>query len=359
GKSQDALISLQQVVALNPNAVNEYKLLGDLYLHLNKPDLAAEAYKTYLSKKPGDPGITMLVAENEFKNKNYEESGKLLSGLEKEKAQDVTFLFTYGRASYYTKNYKKAVEMLDRLHTMIKLGRKVKNLDEAMLLKMLGESCEKTFDNAKAVTIYAEYNRLPSVNDPDCAFRMAGMEESISPLTAARMYEHNTLKYPRDYRNYYEAARLYSKEKTTHGAAAIIIKKCIAIKDTVPFLWQVLGRIYGETGQVKLELDAYQKYISHDTPNPDICEELGISLLNRNLINESIVYLELACALKPDNANFLYQLARGYEKTNRLPDALPLLQKANMLSPGQEKIKSFLSYVMLRLGKADPAEVAR
>jgi tetratricopeptide (TPR) repeat protein len=121
----------------------------------------------------------------------------------------------------------------------------------------------------------------------------------------------------------------------------------------------VLGRIYGENGQTKLELDAYQRYIQKDTPNGDICEELGISLLNRNLVNESIVYLELACALKPDNANFLYQLARGYEKTNRLPDALPLLQKADMLSPGQEKIKSFLSYVQLRIGKTEISDRPR
>jgi len=359
GKIADAIISYQQVVALNPNADNEYKFLGDLYMRQNKPEPAIEVYKKYLSKKSGGPDITMLVAENEFKNKNYEESAKYLGAIEKEKAQDVTFLLLYGRASYYTKNFKKAVEMLERIRSMIKMGRKIKNLDQAQLLRMLGESYEKTFDNANAVTVYAEYNKLSSVNDPDCAFRMAGMEESISPMAAARMYERNTLKYPREYRNYYEAARLYSKEKTTHNAAAIMIKKCIALKDTVPFLWQVLGKIYGETGQVKLELDAYQKYISHDTPNADICEELGVSLLTRNLVNESTVYLELACALKPDNANFLYQLARGYEKTNRLPDALPLLQKADMLSPGQEKIKSFLSYVLLRLGKMEPAEAIR
>ena len=249
--------------------------------------------------------------------------------------------------------------MLSRLHDMETKGRKIKNLDDSLLLKMLGESYEKTFDNANAVTAYAEYNRLPSVNDPDCAFKTAVMEEAISPPAAARMYERNTRKYPRDYRNYYEAARLFSKDKVTHKIAADLIKKCIAMKDTVPFLWQVLGRIYGEAGQTKLEIDAYQKYIQKDTPSPDICEEIGTSLLNRNLVNESIVYLELACALKPDNSNFLYQLARGYEKTNRLSDALPLLEKADQLSPKEEKIRSFLSYVRLRTGNTGNADRLR
>jgi len=359
GKIEDAIITYQQVVALNPNTDEEYKILGQLYQSRNKPDLAIEEYKKYLTKKPGDADIAVLVAENAFKNKDNEEAMKYCAAVEKEKGQDVTFLFLYGRVSFYTNNFKKTIELFERLRTMEKNGRKIKNLDDATLLHMLGEAYEKVFDNANAVAVYAEYNRIPTVKDPDCAFRMAGMEETISPLGAARMYERNTLKYPKDYRNYYEAARLYSKEKTTHAAATVMLKKCIAIKDTVPFLWQVLGRIYGENGQTKLELDAYQRYIQKDTPNGDICEELGISLLNRNLVNESIVYLELACALKPDNANFLYQLARGYEKTNRLPDALPLLQKADMLSPGQEKIKSFLSYVQLRIGKTEISDRPR
>jgi cytochrome c-type biogenesis protein CcmH/NrfG len=68
------------------------------------------------------------------------------------------------------------------------------------------------------------------------------------------------------------------------------------------------------------------------------------------MINESIVYLELASALQPENPDFLYQLARGYEKTNRLSDAIPLLKKADQLKPGQEKIQTFLNYVLLRAG---------
>ena len=58
----------------------------------------------------------------------------------------------------------------------------------------------------------------------------------------------------------------------------------------------------------------------------------------------------MACALAPENAEYLYQLARGYEKTNRLSDAIPLLKKADQLNPGTEKIQTFLNYVQLRSG---------
>jgi tetratricopeptide (TPR) repeat protein len=81
-----------------------------------------------------------------------------------------------------------------------------------------------------------------------------------------------------------------------------------------------------------------------------VCEEIGTSLLKRGMLNESTVYLELACALDPENAEYLYQLARGYEKTNRLSDAIPILKKADQLKPGTEKIQTFLNYCQLRAG---------
>jgi tetratricopeptide (TPR) repeat protein len=351
GNIADAIISYQQVVALNPKAVEEYKILGQLFFKENKPDLAMEEYKRYLAKRPADVEIAMFVAENAFKYNDYTETIKSLSGIQKEKSRDATYLFLLGRSCYYLGKYRNCAETLEQLRALETGGKKIKNLDRGMFLKMLAESYEKTSDKAKAAIVYAEYAQLPDVTkDSDTYFKMAQMQESISPLNAAKMFEKNTLKFPKEYRNYYEAARLYSKQNATYDKAIILIKKCISMRDTVPFLWQVLGKIYGQTGKTAMELDAYRRYIQKETPNPDLCEEIGTSLFKRNKINESIVYLELASALNPENSEFLYQLAKGYEKTNRIADAIPLLKKANQLNPGQEKIQTFLNYLLLKSG---------
>jgi tetratricopeptide (TPR) repeat protein len=350
GKMGDAILTYQQVVALNPKAVEEYKILGELLRKQNKPDQAVAEYKNYLAKKPSDPEIAMFVAENAFKYNDYNDAVKYLGGIEKEKSHDVTYLFLYGKACYHISNYKKTCEIFEQIRSMESGTKKFKNLDRAALLRMLAESYEKLGENTKAVAAYAEYTRLPDVKDPEIFFKMAQMQEAISPIAAAGMYERNTIKFPKEYRNYYEAARLYSKQNATFDKAVTLLKKCVALKDTVPFLWQVLGRLYGQMGKTSQELDAYRKYIQKDTPSADVCEDIGTSLFKRNMINESIVYLELACALSPENPDFLYQLARGYEKTNRLSDAIPLLKKADQLKPGQEKIQTFLNYVLLRSG---------
>lgn len=240
--------------------------------------------------------------------------------------------------------------MFEQIRSMESGAKKFKSIDRGALLKMLAESYEKLGENTKAVAVFSDYSKQPDVKDPEIFFKMAQMQETASPMAAAAMYERNTIKFPKEYRNYYEAARLYSKQPSTYDKAVTLLKKCIALRDTVPFLWQVLGHLYGQMGKTAAELDAYRKYIQKDTPNPDVCEDIGTSLFKRNMINESIVYLELAAALQPDNAEFLYQLARGYEKTNRLSDAIPILKKADQLKPGQEKIQTFLNYVQLRVG---------
>ncbi len=350
GKTADAIITYQQVVALNPKAVEEYKILGELFRKQNKPEQAVDEFKKYLQKKPGDPEIAMFVAENALKYNDYNEAVKYLSGIEKEKGRDVGYLFLYGKACFLVSRYKKTCEMFEQIRAMESGSKKFKTLDRVSLLKMLAESYEKLGENAKAAAVYSEYTKQPEVKDPEIFFKMAQMQEAASPMAAAAMYERNTVKFPKEYRNYYEAARIYSKQNSTIDKAIPLIKKCIALRDTVPFLWQALGRLYGQIGKTAAELEAYRKYIQKDTPNADICEDIGTSLFKRNMINESIVYLELASALQPENPEFLYQLARGYEKTNRLSDAIPLLKKADQIKPGQEKIQTFLNYVLLRSG---------
>jgi tetratricopeptide (TPR) repeat protein len=351
GNTGDALVTYQQVVAINPDASAEYKTLGDLYMKQKKTDQAIEAYKKYIDKAD-DPDIAMFIAEDAFKNKNYEDAIKCLNKAQKTRAKDPEFLFLYGRAYYYAKDYRKSAEIFERLRV---IGReaKGKNPHNAVVLRMLADSYDRLNDNANAVNAYSAYTKLPEVKDPEASFRKAQLEEAVNSSIAARMYEENTQDFPRDYRNFYAAGMLYSKQGTNLEKAATMLKKCISIRDTIPALWLEIGRIYGKLGKTKQEVEVYQSYIQHDASNPDACEEIGITLLNKRMVNDAMVFLEMANALKQDDPSFMYQLARGYVKTDRTSEALPLLQKADQLKPGDEKIRSLLNFVLQRTGAPD------
>jgi Tfp pilus assembly protein PilF len=349
GKVSDAISSYQQVIALNPNVHEEYKIIGDLYRKQNMPEQAVEAYKKYLAKKGNDAELAQFIGQFAFENKDYDEALKYFKSIQNQKTHDVQFLFQIGQAYYFTKNYAKAVLLFERLRGIG--GKNQKNACAPSMLRMLADSYDKLNNRPNAVAVYAAYAKLPEVNDPDAAYRMAQLEESITPVLAAKMYEENTVKYPNEYRNYYDAVRIYSRERATHEKAAVMIRKCVAIKDTVPFLWLVLGRIYGKMNNTQQELEAFQQYIQKGTPKPEACEEIGVSLLDQTLANDAMVYLEMANSLKPDNPKFMFQLARGYEKTNRLSDALPIIQKAALLKPGDLEIQSLLNYIKMRMEK--------
>jgi tetratricopeptide (TPR) repeat protein len=351
GNVSDAIVTYQQVVAVNPDAVSEYKALGDLYMKENKTDEAMDAYKKYAAKAPDDPSIAMFLAEDAYKNKDLDATIRYLSKIQKDRGNDPEFLTLYGKTYYNGKNYKKCIEIFERLRALNR-EKKQKNPHMAIILRMLADSYDKIGDNANAVNAYTAYIKLPDVKDPEASYRRAQLEENVNPGMAAKMYEENTQDFPKDYRNYYNAGLQYSKQTTTLDKAVTMIRKFLAQKDTLPTLWIEMGRIYGRMGKSKQEIEAYQQYIQHDASNPDACEGIGVTLLDKRMVNDAMVFLEMANALKPNEPDFMYQLSRGYVKTDRLTDALPILEKAEKLKPNDEKIQSLYNYVLQRAGKA-------
>jgi len=343
GKHADALITYQQVVTLNPDAVEEYKILGDLYMKQNKRSSALDAYKKYLAKGPDDAEIAMLLAEESYNKKNYEETILYLNKAQKQKTNDIEYLNLLGRCYYYSKNYRKSQEILERMRL---LALEKKTTIAPLSLKMLAESYENNGNNQKAVSIYEEYTKLPQVNDPEACYKKALLAESVSPALAAKYYEENAQKYPKDYRNYFGAGMFYAKQQGQLEKAAALLKKALSLKDTLPVLWLELGKIYNKLNKTQEELSAYQNYIQRDPSNPEACIEIGINLMNKRLVNEAMVYLEMANALKPNTPEYMYQLARGYIKADKMQEAVPLLEKAEKLDPNNEKIKALYNYVL-------------
>ncbi|HUI90867.1 MAG TPA: tetratricopeptide repeat protein [Chitinivibrionales bacterium] len=345
GSTADAIVTYQQVVAINPDATQECKVLGDLYMKQKRKDDAIEAYKKYLAKSSADPEIALLVADESFKKKDYEETIKYLNKAEKGNSQDLEYLYLYGRAYYYSKNYRKSAEIFERMRSVIR-EQKQKYPHQAAMLRMLADSYEKSGDNANAASILAAYTKLPDVNDPEASYEKAVLAEASSPATAAKYYEENTVQYPKDYRNYFGAGLIYAKQPANMEKALALLKKGLSIKDTIPQLWLEMGRMYGKLGKIKQEVEAYQNFIQRDASNPDACEEIGVTLLNKHMLNDAMVFLEMANALKAGNPDYMYQLARGYVKTDRIADALPLLEKAEKLKPDDDKIKSLYNFVL-------------
>jgi tetratricopeptide (TPR) repeat protein len=295
-----------------------------------------------MEKAPNDVDVAQIVGENALKEKNYADAVKYLAIAQSVQGNDPEFLFNYGQAFYYdalnqTKNFKKAIEVLERLRAL------AKPLPHAnVVLKIFADSYDRLGDTAKAIAAYIGYTRIPGVKDQEASFRKAQLTESSNPSLAAKMYEDNTMAFPNDYRNYLYSGLYYSKRQATFDKAIAMLKRCSTLADSIPIVWMEMGQVYGKLGRNKEEVEAYRQFIQRDPSNPEASGRIGEILLSKHNVNDAMVFLETANALKPNDPKFMMLLAQGYLSTDRGGEALGLLEKCEKLKPDDLGIKEQL-----------------
>ncbi len=354
GSIDDAVISYEQSIAMNPDATADYKALGDLYTKQNKSSQALSMYKKYLEKNPKDFGVARSVGEAAFAAKSYEEAVKYLSMVSGEAAKSIDLVFVYGQASYYTKDYKNAIQLFERFRQInVKLTKKHPGV--VTVMKLLGDSYDKSGDAEKALEVYSIYTKLAGVHDPEASLRKAQLTEATNPAAAAKMYEENTVLYPGDYKSYLAAGLYYAKQKTTLDKALGLLKKCATLADTIPAMWFEMGQVYDKLGRDKEELDAFRKFIQLAPEDADASGKIGALLIAKHKYNDAMMFLETANTLKPNDPKFMVPLAQGYIETDRAKDALDLLEKADKLKPDDETIKMTLFDLYKSTGQSKKA----
>ena len=354
GDVKDAILSYEQTIAMNPDASAEYKVLGDLYTKQDKPSQALSMYKKYLEKNPRDFSVARSVGEAAFGAKNYDEAMKYLAMVQGEQAKGMNYYSLYGQACFYSKDYKKAIELFERFREINAKAEK-KHPNTVIVMKLLGDSYDKSGNQAKALEVYSIYTRLAGVRDAEASFRKAQLTEANNPALAAKMYEENTLLFPKDYRNFLAAGLYYAKQRGMLDKSLSLMRKCAALADSIPAMWLEMGQVYGKLGKDKEELDAYRKFIQLDPENADAAGKIGEILMSKKKVNDAMVFLEMANTLKPNEPKFMVLLAQGYLATDRSRDALDLLEKAERLKPDDESIKITLFDLYKATGQSKKA----
>lgn len=263
GRAGDALECLRSAVRANLSSTDEYKLMGDIFVAQKKPDSSFVSYSNYLAKKPLDTSVAMTMARYALANQKCKEALACLSPIHDPMTGKPNYEFLYGSALYYSRDYAGAIP---HLQAAAKAPDKGKDR-RVSLFRMLAESYDIANDTTLAVAAYKRYISAAAAPDPNASYRLAKLSESTDPSLAGRMYERNAARFPADYRNYFDAAREYSRQSATYDKAITMIQKCISIRDTVPYLWLVLGRIYGKRNATSLELKAYQNYLLGEANN--------------------------------------------------------------------------------------------
>ena len=110
------------------------------------------------------------------------------------------------------------------------------------------------------------------------------------------------------------------------------------LASSVPAVYLELGRVYGKMGKEDEQLYAFRKYVESDPQNIEANKHIGIILTRKGQVNEGIVHLEMANALKPNDVETMENLGLGYIKTGR-NEAIELFAKAKALDKENVNIR--------------------
>lgn len=341
GDRNAAIVSFEQAMMMKPDAVAEYKELGDLYIATNRIEEAMRAYQKFIDKDGSDATIALRLANYFYQQQKNDEAVRYF----KVGAAGATLaeMVIYAHACMAIDSSKLAIPILES----IKRSKDFKDAERANVFKMLAGAYDKEKRYADAAAAYGEYLLLPGVRDADAAYRQAFLLESSNRAKAQKTYEDNTKNYPADYRSFLRLGLMYSEIKELLPNAVPLLKRVTQLADSVPSVWLDLAQVYGKIGNVDDELQAYKRYTQTDPQNIEANQRMGMILMKKGSVNEGIVYLEMANALKPNEAPIMSMLASGYVKTGRSQEATTLLMKAKAVKPDDPEIR----YALVKLYK--------
>jgi len=341
GDVNGAVITYEQALMMNTDAVQEHKTLGDLYTRQKKGPEALRSYMKYLDKNPTDRVIVATVGRLLFERGEFAEAVKYIS---RSQTNDPAVQLIYAEASLRANNPGNAIATLEELR-----NRKPRPANIARILMLLGEAYEKDGKPGLAGQAYAEYIGLPGVKDQDAAHKAAFLQEKDNPTAAIRRYEANIRAYPNDMRNILRLGVLFS-QRNEHAKALPLLQRSTAAADADPELWLEIAKVYNAMGRDSSELAAYQRYTRTNPQHVEANRRIGSLLMRRGDFNNAMVHLELANTMSPNDPAVLSLLARGYVHTRRNDEAINVLTRAKTAKPDDADIRYQL-YELYKLTK--------
>jgi len=351
GDVNGAIITYEQTLMMSPELVDEYKALGDLYTKENKTDLAMKAYMTFLDRKPGDQEIAAKVGRYAYSNKEYEKAMKYLKMVKGKAANNFYHMLRLGESSFHAGDYETAGKIFFNLRSR---GPKISTLKKIM--RMEAESYEKLGKNVSAAKTYGAYCDIKGVYDPEAAYKSASLQEKVNLPAAKNIYNENTTRYPRDYRNFLRLGVIYAQSEETLGRSITNLKKAATFADTVSQVWLEMGKVYGQMGKTDDELKAYREYTKSNPQDPEANKRIGIILMERGETTDAMVYLETANTMKADDPEIIAALAEGYMQTGRQKEAVSNLLKVKNMDPKNTEVRLKLFQCYKDLDKENKAK---
>ena len=152
------------------------------------------------------------------------------------------------------------------------------------------------------------------------------------------------------------ANRAFIKLRAKDAAGAIKdAKMTVSLKPHLTQMWQLLGSLYYQTGNLIDAIEALRNAHKNEPNNLAFMVQLGDFLRQGNEVSEAINILEKATELAPEDANAWTNLGVAFQQEKRITDAKIAYEKALALNPKSAAISSNLGAMAREAGELESA----
>jgi arylsulfatase A-like enzyme/predicted Zn-dependent protease len=240
GKVDEAVSIIKGIIADDPDIVDAYFSLGNIYFKHGKYEEAIESFLESMERKPDD-AFTVINIANAYRRmgKNEEAEQFILSHLEKG-ISDSQFYFILGSIKSIQKNYDEAIKYYQQCLTLNPSSSSSHNALAAIYL-----SNDDLLNAEKHIKSVLELN--PELSNAH--YNLAQLREKKGELRKAEEAYKKELEYlPNHFKACFNLSRLYrilgqEEEELEY------LEKTIEINPDFPMSYFYLARIYLNKGQ--------------------------------------------------------------------------------------------------------------
>lgn len=282
-----------------------YYLKAITYQNLGKRLDGIQQYELALELDDRHFNSNVNLGKIYYNDNKYQESVALLETAYTRRPNDMSLLYSLGRAQYYAKEYAAAIESLEKY-----TARKAKDGAAWLLLGKSYSILDKSKNAARAFNIARQYGH----HDDD-------LSNSLKSAASKLGKKANELS-----------------KKGNYPAAIKILEKAIEEHSEEASLYFNLGLNYMEIGNYKKAQKAFAKTIDLDISHAKAYQALGLIYYEKGEFGKAAAYYKATISAGKFDEYVYYKLGSSLYKLKRIDEAVDAYKKAVEINPN---IKQF------------------
>ncbi len=309
GEDMTARVSLENVVKLNPQTLDAYAMLADVYTRQRDFAAAEGAFRKVLEIDGKRPDAAYGLGTVLARQQKYAEAAAA---------------------------YEKAVSL---------------NVASKEVYLELGAVYEELKDYAKAAGAFEKFVAAGPVNPASgylrlgiCRMELGQFDAAIAALVEAQKLQPQDLKTNVTLADAYKKAGRFAEAEATFKQLAAINPQ-----DATTYYGRVIT-MYDEIGKNDLAIDAARKIVEINPKSDLAIYNLGIMFLKLQRHGEAIAEFQRCLEVNPNYSSAWYNIGYSYANQKKWAESIPAFRKFVELNPNDQSgwLNIGIGYMMLK-----------